>query len=112
VNLRLGGGEVRVRLDRREAEALARGESLVDGVGLPGGGALRWVMDPGGRRPGLEWRDGELRIAVAGEALGALLELPPSKDLGIRAELPLEDGGTVALVVEVDLWTMKAGKRK
>jgi hypothetical protein len=107
VNLRLGGGEVRVRLDRGEAEALVRGEQLVDGVGLPGGGELRWSVDPAARTPGLEWRDGELRIAVAGEAVGALLQLPPSRDLGIRAELPLKDGGTVALVVEIDLWSGK-----
>ena len=105
MNLRLSKDEVRLRLDRKEAEQLARGEPLSERVRFPGGGRLLWRIDPGDAPPGLTWEDAELTIAVSGEAIGGMLELPPSKDLALRAELALDGGGTVALVVEIDLWS-------
>jgi hypothetical protein len=110
VNLRVGGNEVRVRLDRAEAEALAGGEPLTHEVQVPGG-ALAWRVEAGAGPAGLDWSGGTLRIVVGATEVKALLESPPSKDLGIRAEVPV-DGRTVALVVEVDLWTVKQGHRK
>jgi hypothetical protein len=105
VNVRFDKDEVRLRLDRKEAEGLARGEPLSERVRFPGGGRLLWRVDPGDAPPGLTWEDSELTIAVSGEAIANMLELPASKDLALRAELPLDGGGAVALVVEIDLWS-------
>ena len=109
MNVRFQKDEVRLRLDRKEAEQLAAGEPLSDKVRFPGGGRLLWRVDPGDAPPGLTWEDAELTIAVSGEAIAGMLDLPPSKDLALRAELALDGGGVIALVVEIDLL---AGKKK
>lgn len=101
MNLKLSQKEIRVRLERADAEALARGEPLASEVQLPGG-PLRWRIDPSPAPPGVAFgRDG-LTVSVSGEAVQELLKLPPSKDLAIRAAI-----GEVELVVEIDLWSGK-----
>jgi hypothetical protein len=105
MNVRFAKDEVRLRLDRKEAEQLARGEPLSERVRFPGGGRILWRVDPGDAPPGLAWEDGELTIALSADAVGGMLELPPSKDLALRAELAIDGGGSVALVVEIDLWS-------
>jgi hypothetical protein len=105
VHLRLHAGEVRLRLDRKEAEQLARGEPLSERVRFPGGGRILWRIDPGDAPPGLTWEDDELTISLSAEAVAGMLELPASRDLALKAELPLDGGGAVALVVEIDLWS-------
>lgn len=109
MKLRFDKDEVRLRIDRKEAEQLAAGEPLSEKVRFPGGGRMLWRVDPGDAPPGLTWEDAELTIAVSGEAIAGMLDLPPSKELALRAELALDGGGTVALVVEIDLW---AGTKK
>jgi hypothetical protein len=105
VNLRLQAGEVRLRIDRKEAEQLASGEPLSERIRFPDGNRLLWRIDPGDAPPGLAWEDAELTISLSAEAVAGMLELPPSRDLALRAELPVDGGGSVALVVEIDLWS-------
>lgn len=99
MTLKLSSTEVRVRLSRKNADALARGEALRHEVRLPNG-ALAWHVDPGGDALGLALVGGELSITVPAAAMKALLEQPESRDAGIHASV-----GGVALVVEIDLWS-------
>jgi hypothetical protein len=101
VNLKLQANEVRVRLSRGEAERLAAGEGIREEVSLPGG-ALAWRVDPSGTATGLALDRGAIVVTVAAAEVRALLEAPPSKDLGLHAT-----AGGVAVVIEIDLWSGK-----
>jgi hypothetical protein len=103
VNVRLSQGEVRVRLDRADAEALARGEALAGEVALAGG-PLRWRVEPRAGDPSARLDGAALTVTVPPEELRELLARPPSKDLGVQAEQ-----GGVAVVVEIDA---HSGKRR
>lgn len=109
MTLRLDGNEVRVRLSVAEAEAVARGEPLARELKVPGG-ALRWRIDPGAAETGLEWRDGALVVQVSAAAMAALLQEKQKVDSGLHAQIPV-DGGTTALAVEIDLYSVSK-KRK
>jgi hypothetical protein len=108
MNVRLSTGEVRLRLERAEAEALARGEPLSTEVAFPGGARLAWRVDPrtGMNGPSVLLRGTEMVVTVSADALTELLGRPPSKDAGVVADLPTE-GGTLTVRVEVDFFSAR-----
>ena len=101
MNLKLQANEVRVRLSRGEAERLAAGESLAEETRLPGG-AIAWRVDPSGSGTAVALDRGAVVVTVSAAEVRALLEAPPSKDLGLHGS-----SGDVALVIEIDLWSGK-----
>jgi hypothetical protein len=124
MNLRLSAAEVRLRVDRKEAEALARGEPLEQEIAFPGGGTFRYRLEP---TPGaLELAASlsgtalnteliaalELSIRVSAEAVRDLLVQRPSKDARLSAQLPTADGGALQLTVEIDLFSDGKGPRR
>lgn len=114
MNLRLSGTEVRLRLDRREAEALARGEPLEQEIAFPGDAAFRYRVDPSADRiePAAALTGAVLSIRVSSEAVGDLLAERPSRDAGLSAELPVGPGRVLELKVEIDLFTEGKGPRR
>lgn len=101
MNLKLQANEVRVRLSRAEAERLAAGEGLAEETRLPGG-AVAWRVEPSGSGTAVAVDRDAVIVTVSAAEVRALLEAPPSKDLGLHGSV-----GGVALVVEIDLWSGK-----
>ena len=114
MNLRLSATEVRVRVDRGEAEALSRGEALEQEIAFPGDAAFRYRVDPSADRiaPTASLSGTTLSIRVSSEAVRALLAERPSKDAGLGAQLPTREGGLLELKVEIDLFSDGKGPRR
>ncbi len=108
MNLRLAANEVRVRLDRVDAEALARGESLGHELKIPGG-ALAWRVDPGAGVLGLAWVAGELVIGAPAAEVAMLLEGTSTRAEGLQAQVVAAPGAELSLLVEIDRFD---GKRR
>ena len=106
MNVRLGPGEVRLRLERSEAEALGRGEAQVGELTFPGGARLGWRVEPvpGEAPPSVVLDGAQLAFAVSAEVLRTLLSRPPSRDAALEAEVPVIGGAPLALKVEIDLF--------
>jgi hypothetical protein len=114
MNLRLSAAEVRLRVDRKEAEALARGEPLEQEIAFPGGGTFRYRLEPtpGAIELAASLSGTVLSIRVSAEAVRDLLVQRPSKDSGLSARLPTADGGVLQLTVEIDLFSDGKGPRR
>lgn len=113
MNLRLQKGEVRLRLERKEGEALGRGESLAQEITFPSGEALRFWVDPlaGDEPPRVALDGGLLTVSVSAPAVRELLAQPPARDLGLRAELDTP-AGPLKVVVEIDLFGEGKGPKR
>ena len=114
MNLRLSTNEVRVRMDRREAEALARGERLAQEIAFPGGARFRYEVQPtrDATPPHASLGGAGLSVTVSTDAVHALLAQPPSKDLGLCAELARSGAAPLKLTVEIDLFSDGKGPRR
>ncbi len=105
MNLRLATNEVRVRLERAEAERLAGGEEIRQMLPLPGG-HFSWAVVSTEAETGAALHGRELRISLSREKLQALMSEPASKDSGLRAEIA-GDRALISLIVEIDLFDGK-----
>ena len=107
MNLRLSANEVRVRLDKKEAEALARGESLEQQIAFPGDATFRYRVEPSldSVDPDVSLSGTSLSIRVSAAALRDLLAQRPSKDAGLSARLPAQGGRALQLKLEIDLFS-------
>jgi hypothetical protein len=114
VNLRLSGTEVRVRVDRQEAEALARGEALEQEIAFPGNAVFQYRVEPSADRiePAASLNGTMLAIRVSSGAVRDLLAARPSKDAGLSAPLPTGPGRVLQLKVEIDLFSEGKGPRR
>jgi len=109
VKLRFSEGEVRLRVDRNEAEILTRGDSLSQELRFESGGFHYDVRcDPNVAPASVSLGDGRMEIRVEPKALRELLAARPSKDLRLEAW----GGPGVRLVVEVDLFSGGKGPRR
>ena len=114
MNLRLSANEVRVRMDRREAEALVRGERLEEEIAFPGGMRFRYEVHPtrDATPPHAALRGAAVSVTVSTDAMRALLAQPPSRDLGLCADLATAGGAPLKLTVEIDLFSDGKGPRR
>jgi hypothetical protein len=114
VNLRLSATEVRVRLDRKEADALARGEALEQEISFPGDAAFRYRVEPSAAPtdPTATLNGTMLSIRVSSAGLRDLLAERPSKDAGLSAQLPVGPGRVLELKLEIDLFGEGKGPRR
>ena len=114
MNLRLSAADLRVRLDRKEAEALARGEALEQEIAFPGGAAFRYRVEPSADRagPAVSLSGTMLSIRVSSAGVGDLLAERPSKDAGLSAQVPIGPGRALHLKLEIDLFTDGKGPRR
>jgi hypothetical protein len=109
MNVRFSVGEVRLRLERAEAEAVARGEAAAQEVALPGG-RMGWRVEPGpSPDPTVELRGTTLVVAVSGARIGELLGHTKLTELGVVAVVQVEGAAPVRLAVELDALS---GKRR
>lgn len=114
MNLRFGPGQLRVRVDRKEAEAVVRGERVAQEIAFPGGETFRYALlasaeaDP----PTAALSGTTVSITVGAQAVRALLGQRPSKELGLTAKLRSPDGGVLELRLEIDLFSDGKGPRR
>lgn len=101
MKLRFRNNSLRLRLNRREAEALASGEKLQEEVLFPEGTALSYSLEATAlTQPEVSFQQGVIRIAAPGlelkkwaegSAIGIYFELPaPRSVLKIAIEKDLE----------------------
>jgi hypothetical protein len=100
MKLRVRGDSLRLRVTRGELDRLARGDTVREVVRFPAGTALVYALHVHG---GTEWRAGfdgrEVRIGLP--AAAATRWYDPAEE-GVRADLPVGEGATLALLVEKD----------
>lgn len=99
MKLRMHEDSLRLRLDRQEVDALARGECVRSQARLPTGSVFGWRLagEPEFR---VALVQGELTIAAPVDALGYWATT--ETEVSLRAAVPTPDGGQLAVLIEKD----------
>jgi hypothetical protein len=100
MKLRFRQNSLRLRLNRREVEALAASQRLKEQVRFPGGAELTYVLESlAGAAPEVDFKSGVIRVALPAADLQGWAG---TQELGLYFELPA-NGSMLKIAVEKDL---------
>lgn len=105
MKLRFRNNSLRLRLNQREAEALASGGKLQEKVFFPDGNALSYSLEATAKiQPEASFQEGAIRVTAPHPDLRKWAE---SSEIGIYFELPV-DSSVLKVAIEKDLDCVEA----
>ncbi|SRR5579884_761199 len=100
MKLRFRENRLRLRVNRREVEALSNGTSLLEQVDFPGDARLAYILESASTNsPAAEFKSGVIRVAVPASEIQAWAS---TDTIGIYFELPA-NGKPLKVAIEKDL---------
>ncbi|MBV9498805.1 MAG: hypothetical protein JO138_05495 [Acidobacteriaceae bacterium] len=100
MKLRFRHNSLRLRLNRKEVEALAAGVAIEENVLFPGESRFSYILEPAARvEPEASFRNGTIRVCAPP---AELKDWAGSDAIGIYFDLPAE-GGHLKIAIEKDL---------
>jgi hypothetical protein len=100
MKLRFRKNNLRLRVNRREVDALALGMAIEEKVMFPGEAELSYILEPAARiEPEASFRDGVVRVAAPPAELKSWAA---SEAIGLYFDLPAK-GGHLKIAIEKDL---------
>jgi hypothetical protein len=100
MKLRFRNNSLRLRLNRREVDALANGVAIKENVFFPGDARLSYILEPAARmEPEASFRNGTIRVSAPP---AELMDWAGSDALGIYFDLPATEGH-LKIAIEKDL---------
>jgi hypothetical protein len=100
MKLRFRNNSLRLRLNRRETEAIAAGSALKEQICFPEGTTFSYILEAAGRlQPEASFRQGVIRIAAPAVELQKWAE---SSAIGVYFEVPA-NGSILKIAIEKDL---------
>jgi hypothetical protein len=100
MKLRFRENSLRLRVNRREVEALASGAVLTEHVHFPGEASISYVLEPSTQPvPGASFEQGTIRVSAP---RGLVRQWAADDSIGIYFELPA-NGAELKIAIEKDL---------
>lgn len=104
MKLRLRGNSLRLRVNRREVERLASGETLHEEVHFPGDSRVSYVLEPSDIHAAASFQQGTIRISAPRKELN---DWARGESVGVYFELPA-NGAALSIAIEKDLECLDA----
>jgi hypothetical protein len=100
MKLRFRNNSLRLRLNRKEVDALASGVSIKERVMFPGEAEFSYILEPAARiEPEASFRNGVVRVSAPP---AELKDWAASEAIGLYFDLPA-NGGELKIAIEKDL---------